>query len=508
MKAFVNTYFKNIDEEETKWECKCGKVLVQRKNTGWTNLVNHIKSQHQDQHKSETQNLKMENFFTNSNTTKKGGNIYGWLHWVCCGLKPFNFVENKLTRMYTKLTPISENTFKKYMTLLTNEVEKKISNMLPPKFALVLDGWTKKSTHYVGVYASYNANKIEGYEMVLLSFSPLLQETSFSARDHYDFLESILNIYGKSLENVVAICGDNAEVNKALANLCNVPLVGCASHRFNLAVLDYLKPYEELIKKVNNLMGKLKGLKMSGILRKFTSLCPVQKNDTRWSSIASMFYRYEQLKCFFIKEELSLQTSLIDLIPNARDNSKITNLLGHLNTFNSVTLALQKEEITIADVRYLHDNLMSTYPTLSKYLSIDSHIVHSPAFEMALVKIQEGQLNELTNVEKDSVSNLKLLASSSNITSDFSVNSENYAYNVLSKRKLERNSYVPSYLDTRFIVPTSNAVERLFSTVGYTFDDLRQKLLPHNLEMQIFLKSNSHLWNEIIVSEIVSSNLE
>ena len=46
-------------------------------------------------------------------------------------------------------------------------------------------------------------------------------------------------------------------MNKAFANLANKPLVGCASHRFNLAVGDFLKPFKEDMDKINTLMGTL-----------------------------------------------------------------------------------------------------------------------------------------------------------------------------------------------------------------------------------------------------------
>ena len=75
------------------------------------------------------------------------------------------------------------------MELVTKEVEKRIQSALPEKFALVIDGWTKNSTHFVGVFASCPVANSQGYDSALLSFSPLFSETSFTANDHYQFLE-------------------------------------------------------------------------------------------------------------------------------------------------------------------------------------------------------------------------------------------------------------------------------------------------------------------------------
>lgn len=506
IKNLVKNYFNVTNEDNSRWQCKCGKILTQRKNTGWSNLFNHVKTQHPEYQKLLKPALSIDKFIKKVDTSTKSNNIYGWLNWTCCGLKPFSFVENELTRTYTSLTLISEKTLKKYMNLLTKEVEKKITNLLPSKFCLVLDGWTKKSTHFVGVFASYYSHSPGGYNMVLLSFSPLLNETSFTAVDHLEFLESILEIYGSSFSNVVAICGDNAEVNKALATLCGVPLVGCASHRFNLAVIDYLKPYDVIISKVNSLMVKLKSLKISGILRKHTSLCPIKKNETRWSSIADMMCRYEQLKCFISNAEHITQPCLVNFIPTARENTVISELLTHLKKFNSITIALQRVDISILEVHYLHDEIIREYPTFGKYLMINSKIVHSPIFESALIKIQDNKLYDLSPEEQIAASNLMLSSSDLIMDTDFSSGSDDFAGSVLRKRKMEKQSNISKYMDTRFVVPTSNAVERLFSMVGYAFSDMRQRLLPVNLEMQVFLKSNKHLWNEALVSQIISSN--
>ena len=58
------------------------------------------------------------------------------------------------------------------------------------------------------------------------------------------------------------------------------------------------------------------------------------------------------------------------------------------------------------------------------------------------------------------------------------------------------------YVDCRFLLPTSNILERFFSTVGYAFNDYRQSLLPMNLEMQLFLIVNRSFWDQELVSKI------
>lgn len=79
------------------------------------------------------------------------------------GLLPFNSVENGLFRKHVKHDPISSDTFMKYLNTLTEHVENKISQILPSQIALVFDGWTSGSTHYLAVFSSFPAQNDNGF---------------------------------------------------------------------------------------------------------------------------------------------------------------------------------------------------------------------------------------------------------------------------------------------------------------------------------------------------------
>ena len=57
-------------------------------------------------------------------------------------------------------------------------------------------------------------------------------------------------------------------------------------------------------------------------------------------------------------------------------------------------------------------------------------------------------------------------------------------------------------MDSRFLLPTSNMVERFFSLAGFTFSDYRQRLTPASFEMQFFRKLNMKIWEKELVSEV------
>jgi hypothetical protein len=117
----------------------------------------------------------------------------------------------------------------------------------------------------------------------LRAIFPLLDEERLGANSHIDFIESTLRIYDKTPMNVSFLVGDNAPVNVSVANQLNKPLIGCASHRFNLGFERFLV-YGGLIQNIHGVMRKLHNTEKRAALRKRTDLGRILRNDTRWSS--------------------------------------------------------------------------------------------------------------------------------------------------------------------------------------------------------------------------------
>ena len=245
---------------------------------------------------------------------KKAQTLSAWLLLIVNGLLPFSFCENECARQCMKQGPISRKTLMKYLNKLTVVVEKKITEMLPEKFAIVFDGWSSRdNTHYMAIFVTFPAENELGYSKILLTMSPMGDEDSLSSQEHYDFATYILKLYHKSWENVVCLVGDNCNTNKALADLAHKPLLGCASHRFNLAVKDILEEYSDVTSCVYHMMKKLKNIIPAAKLRKLTPLRAKCANATRWSSTYKMLRCYKQLKEFLPKLNM---TEVDDLLPS------------------------------------------------------------------------------------------------------------------------------------------------------------------------------------------------
>ena len=135
------------------------------------------------------------------------------------------YFEPHAIRSVVSLKPISSKKLKDSIHILTKKVEPIIAKMLPDKFGLIFDGWSAGGTNFVAIFATFT---YEGErKQFILSFSPLLGETSQDALQHLAFLESTLQIYGKYLSNVCCLIGDNCATNKAFLNSCGIPLIGC-----------------------------------------------------------------------------------------------------------------------------------------------------------------------------------------------------------------------------------------------------------------------------------------
>ncbi|KAJ8523410.1 hypothetical protein ON010_g17570 [Phytophthora cinnamomi] len=179
-------------------------------------------------------------------------NRFSWMEWILNSNLPLSFYENEAARRYSTLNPICVETLVSGMTSLTKAVERSIALEMLDRIGLIFDGWTHSSEHYITVYACY---AVEGeVKFPMLCMAPLLEENDLSPRGHMEFLATMLpRDFEKQLDQCCFVVADNCSVNKRLARLVDVPLVGCASHRLNRAVQADMQGYEEELDTVQNL---------------------------------------------------------------------------------------------------------------------------------------------------------------------------------------------------------------------------------------------------------------
>ena len=187
--------------------------------------------------------------------------------------------------------------------MLTEMVESKIREASPDSLRSILDGWTLNGTYFCVLFCCVP----KSWDRIMSAFSPLLDETTQDMTDHLNWIQATLNLYGKTIENLLFLVSDNTNSMPALAQAMGAYFIGCEAHRLALFVKKYLglnehQDYDDdtefidseemecscIIMKIRKLMKKLRSTNKAGALRLETHLKPVISNSTRWSSVYSM----------------------------------------------------------------------------------------------------------------------------------------------------------------------------------------------------------------------------
>lgn len=423
------------------------------------------------------------------------------MEWIVRDELELNFCERKLTRNNTTLAQISKKTLKKFMFRLVRAMEKLITTAVneTSKFALVFDGWSGDDSHFTALFVTCPGSKSTTEPHVfLLAFSELLDETCFKATNHTEFIRLTLDTYNLQEEKLICMIGDNLPTNKLVADLMSVPLVGCRSNRLNLAIEDYITEHlGNECEKVEKLISKV------STLREFKHLSrPVRRNVTRLVEVTDMFERLELLIP-------SLQTGYSEVakfIPTDSQLNIIRQQKKALDDFKSITKTLKSRETTISDTQTLFQSLIIEFPNFDfdQYLGIDAPIIHSPVFETAIIKIQNCEQNEMSSEEKFAVKGL-----TTQFVTDPLLNNDDddlsFAERALKRKRLSTMS-CKDYVNTNFVIPTSNDVKRLFSKSKRELSCQRRISSRSTLQALMFLKFNRNLWDLALVNEIVNAN--
>jgi hypothetical protein len=339
------------------------------------------------------------------------------------------------------------------------------------------------------------------YHMHMLAFAPLLDETNQTAQNHADWILSVLQHFHIPIANLICLIGDNCSTNKATANLLNLPLLGCRSHRLNLAVEKFIRDNLGVeMAKVKALMKKLTTSNESGKLRLSTHLRPVKRNKTRWTGAANMFRRYERILKDINVADASPE--VLELLPSPAENHNIRSQIHALENLVSVTVTQQHRDTTLSNSNFLYRTIIAEHPdaeSFQQYLLPTSPIVHCPTFENAIVKIQEKKEGDLTEEEAESVACLLRDGAAAPVFEG------SFAERMLKRQRVEVEATGTSmYVNTNFLLPTSNEVERLFSQAKRVFSPHRTRMDPSTLEALLFLNQNRNLFNVKTVALVMN----
>ncbi|ETV75777.1 hypothetical protein H257_10148 [Aphanomyces astaci] len=187
----------------------------------------------------------------------------------------------------------------------------------------------------------------------------------------------------------------------------------------------------------------------------------------------------------------------------AREDRQADELLNSLTDLDSVTLLLQRENLYLDEVRSVFDVVLDEHPAMANRIAPNARTVQDLDFENCIVKILEGREFDLTPQERASaVSLLKRSATREATTAPAST---------LAERAAIRMANAPAasdYMDLRFLRPTSNICERFFSVVKHALSDNRSRILPKNIEAQMFLHFNAEFWTAEDIRDLTDAEVE
>lgn len=181
---------------------------------------------------------------------------------------------------------------------------------------------------------------------------------------------------------------------------------------------------------------------------------------------------------------------ICNLTPNIKECKQIDSLAEVLRALDSVTKRFQKEDITLAEVCAILEDVIKKHTSTESRLSPTAKIALNLVFESSIVKIQDGHESKLNLFKLKSVTHL--------------LKSTVHAYDdvqnlPLAEKTMKRRRFLlhdkSKYLDLRFIQPISNCCERFFPIAGYALFDRFLGMLPIYIESQMFLHVNKQFWN-------------
>jgi hypothetical protein len=415
-----------------------------------------------------------------------GQTVFDWLHLITgCNLD-FSFCESALTRKAVKLDPISIDTATKYSRRISEVIQEKIAAQLPNRFGLVMDSWKQGENLYRALFASYVDTKGVAQYPFLWSFA--FDEPTFSTSNLKEFVQDVLEAYGKGVENVMYLVTEYNTVHTSLADELGIPMIGCASHRFDVACHAFLQSSEPILERIQCLMYTLFHRKYRRQIELKTDAEVVFRDAARWSTNFEMLQSFFQLYEFIDQDDPTLAIH----IPTAMEMIALKKLLQDLKELRSTSQLVQDPKTNLSDARLMFDEMMKHYPIMQEYIASNSSMVHSPDLENAVVKVLDREVDRLNDEEKKLVDLLREVYLESTGGFPYPAEMEQFiAVRALKKQKMHR------CFDIGFIPPTSNLVQRLFD------GEMPMRSSYYEDKSLMHLKLNRNLWDASLVCSLV-----
>ena len=143
---------------------------------------------------------------------------------------------------------------------------------------------------------------------------------------------------------------------------------------------------------------------------------------------------------------------------------------------------------------------------LEHYLGKHADIIHNRHLAAVITKIQSSKEDTLSWQGVPAVKDLLLPAQHIGQPGEEEDIGLLFAGRVLKHQYLQSKIDSGEYINTNFLLPTSNDRERLFLMAKQVFCPSQCNLQPRTLEALLFLDKNQLLWNPLLVALFVNEN--
>jgi hypothetical protein len=531
--SFETAFFER-DGQAKEVKCKhCSESYICVAGSGYSNVKSHLAAKHSGWEVVFHASIASKNQNPMDTFVKKKPKVtdeitewYAWMLLVVQKFQPFSIIEDPIFRAFRGSTyKFSRRNLRRLMDKVGSNVNDQIKLELSSiKFGLLLDSWDAgNGTHMTAVFASYTFGEKQRKKR-LLFFTPLINETSYSAESYFETLKvnmrDLLDIDVTAVNHpVLFIVGDNVRENYKLGRLLKAPMIGCFSHRLNLCCKDIFEKHIELINRFNHFMITIVQCKtIMGIINTEGFPKPIKRNETRWLSTFAMLQRSYDL--FDYLPQLLADTEQFQHFRLA-DKPALKHLIDKFEEFRSMTVELQSDKsiITISVARQAFTNLLTApeyndilEPNLvakinpREYLDLNydngkKEYKLNNYFQSGITKIQLKKEGQMNGVERDAVK--KFLKPGAIVSSNTNVP----ALSLLqaAAQEVHVNTGESNYVNTDWIDISSDCCERLFSIARLVNHYTRKSMTPESLEICLYLWANKELWNDKTVAEVLNS---
>lgn len=443
----------------------------------------------------------------------------------------FAFIENPRTRKYSNINgderPVGRHSLAKYISLVAEKVREKLKAELPVHFGCLFDSWTVDGEHYTAIFASWSRGGGVIFRLLSIGVQDIPEQddaadVGFTAADYGDVFYDVLARYNHAYESLQFLVGDNCSTNKLLADLIStaigraLPFIGCKSHQLSLATATLYTgedaPYAAVVRKLNALVSELRGsikhrLKVLTVFKKAI----VRANATRWNSQHACIER--ALEWIPLIGNCGLPYAVLQMIPAPHEIEDLKKLCAILTDCKDVSIFLQHKDplkCSLSAATSLLHALAAQYPLFAHYLGPNAPIIHSPAFESGVIKLQQGKESNLLRAEKEALRIFKITAPTAVAVNAAAAN--DVMIDGVEKRKSfvdatlssssNKAQKVSDYESTDQVSVSSNICERVFSEGKLVLSSQRGSLDPSSFEDIMMLKLNRDLWDAYVVQEV------